>query len=43
MVDRVRKDIEEQEVKDVKSTIDFNSKTSPSTAPTSHATIFSTS
>ena len=44
MVDRVRKDTEEQEVKkDAESTIDFDSKASPSTAPTSHAAMFSTS
>ena len=44
IVNQVQKDTEEQEVKkDAESTINFNSKASPSTAPTSHTTIFSTS
>jgi len=44
MVDRIQKDTEELEAKkDAESIIDFDSKTSPSTAPTSHAAMFSTS
>ena len=44
MVDRIQKDTEELEAKkDAESTIDFDSKSSPSTAPTSHAAMFSTS
>ena len=43
IVNRVRKDIEELEAENIESTIDFNSKTPPSTAPTSHTAMFSTS
>ena len=45
MVDRIQKDTEELEAKkNAESTIDFDSKTPPpSTAPTSHAAMFSTS
>jgi len=43
MVDRIQKDTGELEAKDAESTIDFDSKTLPSTAPTSHAAMFSTS
>jgi hypothetical protein len=43
MVDRVRKDTEELEAENTESTIDFDSKNLPSTAPTSHTAMFSTS